>query len=452
MASNSISRRRILGAAATAAGLTILPSRVLGRGAPAPSDTLNIAGIGVGGKGVSDLLGCAKHANVIALCDVDWKNAEPSFWNFPDAPRYRDFRELLDKEKDIDAVTVSTADHTHTLIALAALQAGKHVFCQKPLTRTLHEARTLADAARRSRLATQMGNQGHADPGTRAIREWIEAGVIGQVRQVEFWTNRPIWPQAIPRPTEAHHPPATLSWDLFLGPAPERPYHPAYTPFNWRGFWDFGTGALGDIACHAMDAAFWALDLRNPVRISAETTQLFAESAPACSRIVYEFAATPKRPALTVVWRDGGLLPPRPALYPDHHPWPGLTSGQLILGESGLIMADMYATEPRLYPVELHRDTLASPPSEKYPRTRGVYAEWIEACKSGTQPGSNFAGSNFPDHAGPLTELVLLGNLAVRSGEVIEWDAAKLEVTNVSSPNQYVRESTRKGWELEQYL
>ncbi len=440
-----LSRRRVLQTAATAAaGWTIVPRHVLGRGYQAPSDTVLVAGIGVGGRGFSDINGCAPHAEIVALADVDYQRAAPAFRRYPEAPRYRDFRDMLEKHPEIDAVTIGTPDHTHAYIAVTAMESGKHVYCEKPLTRTIHEARVLADVATKSGVATQMGNQGHAGAGTRQIREWIEAGVIGKVESVEFWTNRPIWPQAIERPTDLHHIPDTLSWDLWLGPAPERPFHPAYVPFRWRGWWDYGTGALGDIACHAMDASFWALDLREPTRIHAESTLLFEETAPASSRIVYEFPERNGRPALNATWRDGGLLPPRRPEFPADQPWPGGTSGQLIVGREGIIMADMYATAPRLYPESLAEEIAANPVDEKYPRTEGVYKEWIDACA-----GKGTAGSNFPDHATPLTEMCLLGNLALRSGQTIEWDSKKGMVANVKSANQWIKEPARKGWKLD---
>src|SRR5688572_26933168 len=305
------SRRTVARSLATAAAAMIVPRRVLGQGAKAPSDTLAIAAVGAGGRAVDDLKGL-EHERIVALCDVDWKRAKPSFLRYPDAKPYQDYRKMFDAEKGIDAVLIATPDHTHAVIAMEAIRRGLPVYCEKPLTRTIHEARTLASAAKAAGVATQMGNQGHAAIGTRQSGEWIEAGAIGKVSEIHYWTNRPIWPQAIERPSESHHTPEWLDWDLFLGPAPLRPYHPAYHPFNWRGWWDFGTGALGDIACHSMDAAFWIYDLRDPDRLVAETTAAFAETAPASSRIEYHFPARGDRPELQVVWRDGNLRPPRP--------------------------------------------------------------------------------------------------------------------------------------------
>ena len=439
--SGGISRRTFVGALATsAATITIVPRHVLGGQAfTAPSDTLNIAAVGVGGRGRSDLAGCA-HENIVALCDVDWQSAENSFRRFPQARRYKDFRVMLEKETDVDAVIVATPDHTHAVIAMAAMQRGKHVYCEKPLTRTIGEARALAKAARATGVATQMGNQGHAGEGTRQIREWIEAGRIGKVSEVHYWTNRPIWPQAINRPTETYHVPQYLDWDLFLGPAPFRPYHPAYHPFRWRGWWDYGTGALGDIACHAMDAAFWTFDLRDPTRITAESTALFEETAPTSSRIEYDFPAKAGRPALKVVWRDGGVNPGRPPQLEEDEALPS-PSGQLFVGEQGLLAAGIYGENPRLYPKKLHAAVIAEPPAPTYPRTAGVYQEWIDACKGKGVPGSNFA-----DYSAPLTEMVLLGNLALRTAETLEWNAEEGRVTNVEKANRYLQAEYRPGW------
>ena len=444
MVKNSVSRRGFLAGAAATAGWTIVPRRVLGRGAVAPSDQLNIGVIGAGGRGWSDIQGC-KSEHFPVLCDIDFQRAARAVAAYPDARQYADFREMLDAESDnLDAVIVATPDHTHAVAVLAALEAGKHVFCEKPLTRTIAEARAVGDAARKAGVATQMGNQGHAGEGTRLIREWIEAGVIGEVSEVHYWTNRPIWPQAIDRPKEAHHPPAHVDWDLWLGPMPNRPFHPDYYhPFNWRGWWDFGTGAIGDIACHAMDAAFWAFDLRDPSAIWAESTKVFSETAPASTRISYAFPKTDDRPELKVVWRDGGLAPGKPKFF-DGDRWPTGASGQLFMGTEGVIVANMYATSPRIYPTRLHEQVTANPVEQRWERTEGHYKEWIEACKKGTT-----GGSNFHDHAGPMTEMALLGNLAVRSGQEIQWDPKKLRVSNgVDIPGDWVTPDYRPGWSL----
>lgn len=440
-----IPRREFVGGLAAGVAFTVVPRRVLGRGYRAPSDILNIACIGVGGMGRNDVRGVSGE-NIYALCDVDLERAADAFTSHPQAKRYRDYREMLAKDGDaIDAVTVSTPDHTHATAAMLALRLGKHVYCQKPLARTVGEVRALeAEAARRPQQATQMGNQGHAGEGTRQIREWIEAGVIGTVREVHLWTDRPIWPQALDRPTDAHHAPPHLDWDLWIGPATMRPYHPAYAPFKWRGWWDFGTGALGDIACHAMDAAFWTLDLRFPTSIAAESTALFEETAPASSRIVYHFPSRGARPETKVVWLDGGLRPTCPPEVTDVQTWPPWRDGgQLWIGDDGKLVADMYGRNPRVLDATRHAELMASPPPVKYPRVESVYAEWIAACKSGTQGGSAFAA-----HAGPLTEMVLLGNLAVRAGRTLELDPATGAVRGATIPQAWVSPSYREGWSL----
>jgi predicted dehydrogenase len=307
------------------------------------------------------------------------------------------------------------------------------------------EVRALKDeAARRSRQATQMGNQGHASDHTRVIREWVEAGVIGTVQRVEFWTNRPIWPQGISRPTEMHNVPPTLDWNLWLGPAADRPYHPSYAPFNWRGWWDFGTGAMGDMACHIMDASFWALGLRYPARVIPESSPRFAETAPRSSRITYEFPARGGRPAVTLVWRDGSIFPPRPDEWGATRPWPlDQEGGQLWIGDKGSFVAGTYGGDPTLCDPARHAEIVAKPVAKKYPRTEGVYKEWIAAIKAGTQPGSSFAG-----HAGPLTEMIVLGNLAVRSGRTIELDPETGAVKTQGIPDEWMMPAYRSGWSL----
>ncbi len=445
MSESRLSRRSMLGAAAAGAGWMIVPRHVLGRGETAPSDRLNVAAVGAGGKGRSDVEGVASE-NIVALCDIDWKRAETTMAAHPDARRYHDYREMLDAHDELDAVLVSTADHTHAVITTAALARGLHVFTQKPLTRTISEARMVGEAARKAGTATQMGNQGHAAEGARLIREWIEAGVIGEVDRVEYWTNRPIWPQAIKRPEEVHPVPEHVAWDLWLGPMKERPWHPDYYhPFNWRGWWDFGTGAIGDIACHAMDAAFWIFDLRDPSSVHAESTALFSETAPAATRITFEYPARGDRPKMTVVWRDGNLRPPKPVAF-DGGRWPTGASGQLFVGTQGIIVADIYSGKPTIYPTKLHEKIAANPLPQAYERTEGHYKQWLDAIRAGT---TNPDGSNFADHAGPMTETALLGNLAVRTQQEIVWDPKTMTVTNgVDVPREYIQPTYRDGWSL----
>ena len=441
MARKRISRRTFVGDAGAAVAFTIVPRHVLGRGFRAPSDTLNIACIGVGGRGREDIKGVATE-NIYALCDVDDETAAETYAKYPRAKRYKDFRELLEREaKRIDAVVIATPDHTHAAAAIMAMKAGKHVYCEKPLARTIDEVRAMVETAKKSKVVTQMGNQGHANEGTRQIREWVEAGAIGTVREVHCWTNRPIWPQGQDRPLEEYFTPATLAWDLWLGPAPLRPYHPAYAPFKWRGWWDFGCGALGDMACHLMDAAFWTLDLGRPVRIEPEATKLYTETAPTSSRISYSFAARAGRPEVKLVWRDGGLYPPRPPEVADDLQWPPDNQGQLWIGTDGKLLAGTYGDDPRLLDPAKQADVAAHPPAPRYARSAGVYAEWIAACK-----GQGQANSSFAEYAGPLTEMVLLGNLAVRTGKVLEIAQQTGQITNVKVPEEYVRPTYRAGW------
>ncbi|HEV8363050.1 MAG TPA: Gfo/Idh/MocA family oxidoreductase [Gemmatimonadaceae bacterium] len=410
------------------------------------SAALNVACIGVGGMGASDVRGISAlpDINIYAMCDVDQKAAAEMYALQPKAKRYKDYREMLAKEPSIDLVMVSTPDHSHAAASIMALRAGKHVYCQKPLARTLGEVRAMIAAAKNAKGSTQMGNQGHAGEGVRLIREWVESGVLGNVREVHFWTDRPIWPQAIERPTEVHNPPQTLDWDLWLGPAPERPYHPAYAPFRWRGWWDFGTGAMGDMACHAMDASFWVLGLRYPTRVEVETSTQFMETAPRASRVTYYFPAVGSRPEVKLVWRDGGLWPGRPNEVSSEAKWPPSNDGgQLWIGDNGKLVAGVYAENPRLLNAEQDAAIKAKPLPVKYPRVKSVYAEWVDACRAGTQPGSNFAG-----HAGPLTEMIALGNLAVRSGRNIELDAATGAVKSPVVPNEWLMPTYRNGWSI----
>jgi len=377
-------------------------------------------------------------------------NAERSYRLQPQAKKYKDYRELIDKEaKNIDIVTVSTPDHHHAAASLLGLRAGKHVYCQKPLARTVAEVRAMkAEAARRPKQATQMGNQGHAAEGTRVTREWIEAGLIGKIVAVDFYTNRPIWPQGINRPSEAHNVPPTLDWELWLGPAAFRPYNPAYAPFNWRGWWDFGTGAMGDMACHIMDCAVWTLGLKFPGRVIPETSRLYTETAPKMSRITYEFPvagtmnAVGKDGTLTLTWRDGGIIPARPDGLTALDNWPLFEDGfQLWTGEKGQIIAGTYGENPRLLDPEVDKAVKANPVPQKFARTKGVYGEFIDAIKGGTQPGSNIAG-----HAGPLTEMIVLGNLAVRAGRAIDLNPTTGELLTTGIPEEWVKPVYRAGY------
>ena len=380
--------------------------------------------------------GCSEE-NLVAFCDVDDVRAAKTYNEFPDVPRWRDYRRMLEKrDREIDAVTITTPDHLHFPIAMMAMQMGKHVYVQKPMGHTIAEVRQLMAAARRYGVATQMGNQRHAREGIRLCKEWIDAGAIGPVREVHLWTDRPIWPQGIERPTEEVEVPPTLDWNRWLGTAPERPYHPAYAPFRWRGWWDFGCGALGDMGCHIFDAAFWALKLGMPTAVSAETSPVNDETAPEWSIVTYEFPARGQLPPVKLVWYDGGKLPPRPPeLEPDRSP-PKEVGGQYIFGAKGTIMADAYCESPRIIPEEKMR-AFQRPP-KTIPRSPGHHQEWIIACKGGEPATCNF------EYAGPLTEVVLLGNLAIRTGQRIEWDAANMYCPNVPEANQYLQHGYRE--------
>jgi predicted dehydrogenase len=443
----TLSRRTILKKTAAAIGtFTIIPRSVLGGAEqPPPSEKLNIACVGVGGKGYSDALNVSSQ-NIVALCDVDDEYAAKTFNQFPLAKRYRDFRIMLEKEKKIDAVMVATPDHTHALISLTAMRMGKHVYCQKPLTHTVEEAQLMAKVAQEQKVATQMGNQGQADEGPRRIQEMIADGAIGSVRQVHVWTDRPMnglfdvfWPQGIDRPGDTPPVPGSLDWDLWLGPAPQRPYHPAYHPFRWRGWWDFGTGALGDIGCHALDPVFRALKLGYPQSVQASCTRVNHETYPVASMVTYEFGARGEMPPVSVTWYDGGLKPPRPEeLEPGRQLGIG---GCLYIGDKGKILDGRIIPESKMQEY--------TPPAKTLPRSIGHYEEWLEACKGGTAAGSNFG------FAGLLTEVVLMGNVALRlemreklTRQKLLWDSEKKEFSNLPEANEFLKKSYRDGFSI----
>jgi predicted dehydrogenase len=402
-----------------------------------PDRKMNIACIGCGGKGSSDVSGVASE-NIVGLCDVDFGRANGSFSRFGKAKKYKDYRAMLtDMGDEIDAVTISTPDHTHFPAAMMAMQMGKHVFVQKPCAHTVWEARMMARAAKKYNVMTQMGNQGHANTGTRLIYEWIRSGAIGSVREVHLYTDRPIWPQNIPAPTDTPKVPNMLDWNLFLGTAPVRPYNGAYHPFKWRGWWDFGCGALGDMGCHIMDAAFWALDLGHGLEwIEAKSDAPDANTTPNWSIVTYQYGWRGDMPPVKVVWYDGKKLPPRPAdLEFNRHLYGG--SGQVFYGDKASIMANCYASSARIFPEKKMR-AIGKPPKMVERIKGGHYQEWIRACKGGTP-----AGSNLVDHAGPLTEMVLLGNLAIRTGKRIHWDAEHMTCTGMPEADQYIRHPYR---------
>ncbi|MBI5387283.1 MAG: Gfo/Idh/MocA family oxidoreductase [Verrucomicrobia bacterium] len=443
-------RRAFLSAATvTAASFAIVPRHVLGAASQAPpSETLNIAVIGAGGRGADDIADL-KGQNIVALCDADWERAAGTFKKFPKATRHRDFRVMLEKEKGIDAVVVATPDHTHAVASMAAIKLGKHVYCEKPLTRTVREARALTEAARGAKVATQMGNQGMAFEGNRLINEWLADGAIGPVREVHVWSDRPThkgklpfwWPQGLERPKETPPVPATLDWDLWLGPAPWRPYHPAYVPFKWRGWWDFGSGGLGDMGIHNLAPAFSALKLGAPESIHASSTPVFPESVPLASIVHYQFPARGELPPVKLHWYDGGLLPARPEELEDDRDLDP-EDGLLFVGDKGKMLVEGWGGErPRLIP-ETRNKEYQRPP-KTLPRSVGHHREWVEACKTGSPTRSNF------DFAGPLTEAVLLGTISVRlGGQKLYWDSANFKVTNLPEANGLLHYPYRQGWTL----
>ena len=441
MKKDALSRRGFLkGVAAAAAAVTIVPREAFGA-----NEKVNLAGIGCGGKGGGDLNDAAAcGANIVALCDVDERSAANSFKRWPNAKRYKDLRKMLDEmAKEIDAVTVSTPDHMHFSGAMCAMLHGKHAFVQKPMTHNVWEAKRLAEVAREKKLATQMGIQGHANEGPRLLCEWMEAGLIGGVTEVHYCTDRPgkWWPQGgLKRPTDTPPVPKELDWDLWLGVAPERPYHPCYLPINWRGWWDFGCGALGDIGCHVMDAAFWALDLGEPTSIEAEVPEIGPESGPKWSIITYQFPARGAKPPVKVVWHDGGKQAPRPKELEPQWKLPNETWA-VLYGEKGTILHDFYCGMVRIIPEAKLREAGVNKVPKRLKRSPGHMAEYIQACKGGDAPGANF------QYAAALTTMVLLGNLSVRTGKKMEWDAKAQKVTNLPEANKWLSRPPRKGWE-----
>jgi predicted dehydrogenase len=445
--SPALSRRDFMGAAAAVAAFTIVPRHVLGgAGQTPPSEKVNVAAIGAGGMGGGNTNACAEAgANIVALCDVDWDRAAETFKKFPDARKYKSFVEMLDKEgKNIDAVIVATPDHMHAIASIAAMKRGKHVYCQKPLTRLVSEARAMTEAARKYKVVTQMGNQGHSGDGVRNICEWIWDGAIGEIREVHAWTNRPVWPQGIDRPKEVDPVPSTLDWNLWLGPAPERPFNRIYLPFNWRGWWDFGGGALADMACHVLDPVFWALKLKYPTSVEASCTEVNKETFPLASLVHYEYPARAGMPAVKVHWYDGGLKPEKPEALGNMRIGQA-ASNVLFMGSKGVLRCGEYGDDPHLFPLELHRDYQRPPQTLKRIRT-GHEGNWLEAIRTGGQATSNF------DYAGPFTEMVTMGNLAIRPenvGKRLLWDGENMRVTNDEKANDYVQMHYRAGWSLD---
>ncbi len=441
-----LTRRKFMGTAAGVAAFTIVPRHVLGGARHiAPSDKLNIAGIGLGGRGEGDLDECGSE-NIVALCDVDEAYAGRVFKKYPNAKKWTDFRKMLDEQKDIDAVVIAVPDHLHAVIAMAAIKRGKHVYCEKPLAHSIWECRQLTLAAREAKVATQLGNQGQAGEGNRLVSEMIWDGALGTVREVHSWCNRPISQRGIERPKDTPPVPKTLDWDLWLGPAKYRPYHPVYLPFSWRGWWDFGTGVLGDIGCHQMDAVFRALKLGYPTTVEAcssnmdEGPGVKEETAPKSSIVRFEFPAREGFPPLTLTWYDGGLMPQRPVELEEGRKF-GELDDNLFIGDKGKMLGY------RLIP-EARQKEYGKPP-QKIPRSPGHHKEWINACKGGEPARANF------DWAGPLTEVVLTGNIALKmerqlyeKGLKLHYDGPNMQVTNLPEANKYIRDEYREGWSL----
>ena len=447
MEKNEINRRKFIGTTAVAAvGLTILPNYMFsGLGHRVPSDKLNIAGIGVGGVGATNIDNCSNE-NIVALCDVDSEYAKGTFEKYPDAKKYIDYRKMFDEMgKNIDAVVIATPDHTHAIIAAEAMRRGIHVYLQKPLTHSIYESRMMTQMARQYKVATQMGNQGNSDEGIRQICEWLWDGAIGEIKEAHAWTNRPIWPQGLERPLETPDVPPTLDWDLFIGSAPLRPYNPAYHPWNWRAWWDFGTGALGDMGCHIFDPVFKALRLGNPAFLYGSSTQVNTESAPKASIVHYEFPERGKYKKLKLVpvnvtWYDGGLMPPRPSELKDGEQMGDWSGGCLFVGSHGKLLCESYGRNPRLLPEELNKDYKRPEPYLRRIANAmdgGHELDWIRACKE--SPDSRIETSSNFDYAGPMNEVVVMGNLAVRLQDLkrkLQWDSEKMMIPNISDADE----------------
>ncbi len=462
---------------ASAAAFTIVPSFVLGGVHRAPSDTLYVAGIGVGGRGsgVCNELHRTGKVKFVALCDVDKNRAADTFKNFPKAKTYADFREVYDKHlDDIDAITCATPDHTHAVISLPFMRAKKHAYVEKPLTHNIAEARLMAKTARENGIVTQMGNQGASGEGIRQTKEWIDAGVIGKVTKVDCWTNRPVWPQGLRRITEKQPIPKTLDWDLWLGPAATRDYNAAYLPFKWRGFWDFGTGALGDMGCHIMETPFYALELGHPTEAEASCTTVwkgdfveanYPEVCPPSSAVRLKFKSK-NHGEVALNWFDGGIMPDLPSELPDGEMLGDGSGGTAFYGTRGILVVGTYSRNPRLLPLEMNDMFKAPEPSiPREAEENGHALSFVNGCLEGKK-----TSSPIPEYAGPLTEAVLMGNLAIKAYQYKElqegktetswapwnypgrrtlyWDGDAMKITNYDKANEWVTRNYREGWRL----
>ena len=448
----SLSRRRFI--AGTVAGAALAAAGRSGRGADGPGEKLDVAVVGAGGRGadnINDLLATGA-VNIVALCDCDDRRASDSFQKFPRTKRYRDWRTMFDAQKDYDAVLVATPDHNHAIVSVAAMQLGKHVYCEKPLAHSVWEVRRMAQVAADQKRATQMGTQGHAFEGTRRAVEIVRSGAIGEVRELHVWTDRPagMWPQGVRRPTDTPSVPEGLDWDVWLGPAPQRPYHPVYVPFKWRGFWDFGTGPIGDMGIHNLDTAWWALELTAPTSVEVKdfspgrNDPAFQDSAPSWCVIEFHFPARGDKPPVKMMWYDGGKTPPvelfQGEAVPKHD------GGSLVVGSKGTLFTrtwhggqgkdDMFLLLPR------KQFEGFDAPSPSLPRVKSHHHEWVDACRGQGKALSNFG------YASVLTEALLLGNVALRTGRKIEWDAPSMMAKGCPDANPFIRPAFRKGWDL----
>ena len=446
-----LSRRKFLKTGATAlAGITIAPSTILGKshGHIAPSDKLNILGVGVGGRGSAVLRGVSSQ-NIIGLCDVDWKYSAKTFNEYPNAKKYYDYRKMFaELGKSADAVVIATADHTHAIVAADAMTLGKHVYLEKPLTHSVYESRLLTKLADKYKVATQMGNQGASAQGVRTMCEWIWNGEIGEVKKVEAFTDRPIWPQGLNRPERGESVPDTLNWDLFLGPAKFREYNPIYTPWNWRGWWDFGTGALGDMACHILHPVFKGLKLGYPTKVQGSSTLLLTDSAPNAQTVKFTFPARQKMakvdfPEVEVYWYDGGIKPMRPEGFPAHKDMNVQGGGVIFHGTKDTLICGCYGAEPWLL-----SGRTPSAPAVLREVTTSHEMDWVRACKEKTsnrvQTASPFA------EAGPFNEMVVMGVLGVRLqslNQELHWDGENMKFTNID-PNATIRTVIKDGFRI----
>ncbi len=472
---NSVSRRSFLrNGALAAAGFMIVPRHVLGRGYVAPSDRLRVAAVGVGGKGYGDITSFAEgRADIAFLCDVDKRRAAKAMTTFPKAKFYTDYREMFEKErKNFDAVSVSTPDHQHAVAAMAAMQLGKHVYVQKPLTHDIYEARKLTEAAKKYKVVTQMGNQGASGDGVRQLMEWYNAGLIGDVHTVYVWTDRPVWPQGIAWPQTNATIPAELNWDLWLGTAPKKNFVDNLVPFNWRGWWDYGTGALGDMGCHLIEPPFRVLGLGYPSSVEASVGSVyvgefnrgyFPESCPPSSHVIMKFPVKGNK-EVTMHWMDGGIQPERPAeLGPNEMMGDG-GNGVIFIGTKGKMMCGTYGINPRLLPTSRNAEVNVPQTIARVPE--GHYLQWVNAAIAGYNSKEAKTLSSPFDIAGPLTESILMGNLAIRSYDYREpkidgkgynypgryikllWDGPNMKITNFDPANQFVKRTYREGWSL----